>query len=144
MSKLIYIIAAVSIVLMLGLTACGGGGAAPAPAPTPTVPIGDAANGEKLFKELVLGGSAAGCATCHSLEPGVVIIGPSQSDLADRAATRIEGMSAADYIRQSILEPDAYIVEGFTAGLMPQNFGEILSEDEIDDIVAYTLTLSAK
>ena len=49
-------------------------------------------------------------------------------------------MSAEEYLRQSILEPDAYIVEGFPAGQMLPNLGEILSPQQIDDLVAFLLT----
>jgi hypothetical protein len=71
----------------------------------------------------------------------VVIVGPSQAGLATRAQSRVAGMSAADYIHQSIVEPNAYVVEGFAEGLMYQFYGEDLTEQEINDLVAYTLTL---
>lgn len=96
--------------------------------------------GEALFRQSVLGGSA-GCATCHSLEPGVVIIGPSLAGIATLAAERVEGQSAEDYLRQSIVEPDAYLVEGYPAGVMPSKYAEQLSPEEIESLVAYLLTL---
>ena len=65
----------------------------------------------------------------------------SQAGLATRAQTRVAGMSAADYIHQSIVEPNAYVVEPFAEGLMYQNYGTDLTEQEINDLVAYTLTL---
>lgn len=46
-----------------------------------------------------------------------------------------------DYIRTSILEPSSFVVEGFPDNLMPSIYDEIFSEDEIDDIIAYLLTL---
>jgi hypothetical protein len=51
------------------------------------------------------------------------------------------GYVAADYIRQSIVEPNAHIVEGFAEGLMYQFYGTDLTEEQINDLVAYTLTL---
>ena len=94
------------------------------------------------FAQATIGANnAPGCITCHSLEPDVVIVGPSQAGLATRAETRVPGMSAADYIRQSIVEPNAHIVEGFAEGLMYQNYATDLTEDQINDLVAYTLTL---
>ena len=48
---------------------------------------------------------------------------------------------ATDYIHQSIVEPNAYVVEPFAEGLMYQNYGTDLTEQEINDLVAYTLTL---
>lgn len=46
-----------------------------------------------------------------------------------------------DYLHTSIVDPNAYIVPGFPENLMPQVYGEILSEQDIDDLIAYLLTL---
>lgn len=126
-------------VVLLALVACGGGGGGEETAAEPE-PVGDAANGETLFTQPIIG-SAPGCITCHSLEPDVVIVGPSQAGLATRAETRVPGQSAEEYIRESIMTPDAYVVEGFTAGVMYQNYATDLTQEQIDDIVAYTLSL---
>lgn len=56
----------------------------------------------------------------------------------------MQGMDITDpemYIRMSILHPSAFVVPGFPDNLMPQTYAEILSADEINDIVAYLLTL---
>jgi hypothetical protein len=107
-----------------------------------TTPIGDAANGEALFMQPTIGpNNAPGCLTCHSLEPDVVIAGPSQAGLASRAGTRVVGQSAEEYIRNSIVNPNDYIVEGFAEGVMYQHYGEELTEEQIDDLVAFSLTL---
>ncbi len=142
MSKKTLLVLLLSLAL-LALAACGGGGGeADTPAEGEAEAIGNAENGEALFAQATIGANnAPGCITCHSLEPDVVIVGPSQAGLATRAETRVAGMSAADYIHQSIVEPNAYIVEGFAEGLMYQNYGTDLTEDQINDLVAYTLTL---
>lgn len=125
---------------MLAVVACGGGGTDPTSA-EPT-PVGNAANGETLFTEPVIGeNNAPGCITCHSLEPDVVIVGPSQAGLAIRAETRVPGQTAEEYIRNSIVNPNDYIVDGFAEGLMYQNYATDLTPEQIDDLVAYTLTL---
>jgi cytochrome c peroxidase len=129
------------LLLSLGLAACGGGDE-PAEGGDETSSIGDVANGERLFKGTTIGSAGSpGCSTCHSLEPGVVIVGPSQSDVGTRAETAIPGMSAEEYLRQSIVEPDAHLAEGFDAGLMYQNFGEELTNTQVNDLVAFMLTL---
>lgn len=127
---------------MMALVACGGGGggAAPAPGSPEPTPVGDAANGETLFNSPTIG-NAPGCITCHSLEPGVVIVGPSQAGLATRAATRVSGQTAEEYIRNSILNPNDYVVEGFSPGVMFQDYKTDLTPQQIDDIVAFALTL---
>lgn len=83
------------------------------------------------------------CAQCHSTGTDR-LIGPGMAGIAERAATRVEGQSAIDYIRNSILHPNDYIVQGepaYPSGLMPQNYAEVLPEQELNDLIAYLLTL---
>lgn len=100
---------------------------------------GDPARGRQLYNETALGTNAS-CRICHSLRPDVVVVGPSFAGVASRAATRVPGMTAEEYLRQSILDPDAYIVEGFPSGTAPPNFAELLTEEQVDDLVAFLLT----
>lgn len=133
-----------ALLFAFGLTACGGGGDEAADSGGDSGAVGDAANGERLFNESIIGAaSAPGCITCHSLEPGVVVVGPSQSDVGARAETEgaALGISAEEFLRQSIVEPNAQITEGFTADVMYQNFGEELTNTQINDLVAFMLTL---
>ena len=51
-------------------------------------------------------------------------------------------MSAEEYLRQSILDPNAYIVEGFEPDMAPPNFAEILSDEQVDDLIAFLMTLN--
>ena len=83
----------------------------------------------------------SGCAVCHSIEPGVELVGPSLFRAAVTAETRAPGMSAEEYLRQSIIDPGAYVVEGYPAGQMPGNLGEKLTGEETDDLVEFLLTL---
>jgi len=96
--------------------------------------------GESLYYESS-GSTNAGCRICHSLVKDEVIVGPSFYGIATRAATRVPGLSAEEYLRQSILEPNAYVVPGFPKGQMIQNLGEILSADQIDDLIAFLMTM---
>lgn len=133
------------LALALLLAACGGGGAEPA-APAEgggATAVGDAARGEELYQQVTIGSaSAPGCVTCHSMEPDVVLVGPSHNGLANRAGDYVEGMTAEEYLRESILEPDAHIVDGFTPGVMYQNYAGELQARDINDLVAYLLTLN--
>jgi cytochrome c551/c552 len=101
--------------------------------------LDSAAAGEALFKNATIAG-APGCVTCHSLEPGMRLVGPSLADAATVAASAVDGMSAEAFLRQSIVEPDVHVTEGFMPGLMFQNYGETLSEQQINDLVAFLLT----
>jgi ferredoxin len=96
--------------------------------------------GESLYYESS-GSTNAGCRICHSLVKDEIIVGPSFYGIATRAATRVPGLSAEEYIRQSILDPNAYVVPGFPKGQMIQNLGEILSVDQIDDLIAFLMTM---
>ena len=130
------------LLLSFALAACGGGGDEPADGGGETSSVGNVANGESLFNDSIIGAaSAPGCITCHSLEPGVVIVGPSHSDIGARAETAVSGMSPEEYLRESIKEPNAQITEGFTEGVMHQTYGEELTNTQINDLVAFMLTL---
>ncbi|NWF63270.1 MAG: cytochrome b N-terminal domain-containing protein [Chloroflexi bacterium] len=102
--------------------------------------IPDPAAGEQLYYETTSGVNA-GCRICHSLVKDERIIGPSFYGIADRAGDRIPGMTAEEYLRQSILEPNAFIVPGYPGGQMIQNFGDILTEEQIQDLIAFLMTL---
>jgi cytochrome c len=82
------------------------------------------------------------CSTCHNVDPGSgTLVGPSLSGVATRAETRVAGLSAAQYLRTSIVAPNSYVVEGFVPGLMTQTFEAALTPEQIEDLVAYLLTL---
>lgn len=119
---------------LLILAACGGGASQ---APTGGSAGGDAAAGKALFAQSVIGANP-GCITCHSLEAGKTLVGPSMAGIASRAGSTVSGQSAEQYLRQSIVEPDAYVVKGFAKGLMPK---PTLTEQQIGDLIAYMLTL---
>jgi cytochrome c oxidase subunit 2 len=82
-----------------------------------------------------------GCVACHSLDDAGATgtVGPELNGIGERAATRVEGMDAEGYIRQSIVEPGAYVVDGFDDGLMPRDFGERMTDAELNAIVNYLL-----
>ncbi|MDP1548209.1 MAG: hydrogenase iron-sulfur subunit [Anaerolineales bacterium] len=102
--------------------------------------IADPKAGERLYYEAASGVNA-GCRICHSLTKDERIIGPSFYGIADRARERVPGMTAEEYLRQSILEPNTFIVPGYPAGQMIQNFGDILTEEQINDLIAFLMTL---
>ena len=124
-------------VLLLGLAACGG--STPQGADD-NAAGGDVASGEALYAQTLVG-TQPGCVTCHSLETGVVAVGPSLAKIGDDAGTRVSGQSADQFLKQSIVAPNEHIAEGFSANLMPSTYGSELSEQQINDLVAYLLTL---
>ncbi len=81
------------------------------------------------------------CSRCHGMTGDTVIVGPSLAGIATRGRERIQGMDAEGYIRNSIEDPTAYTVQGFSEGLMPLDLKDQLSEEELEALVAYLLTL---
>jgi disulfide bond formation protein DsbB len=73
--------------------------------------------------------TAKACVACHDVKGSARLVGPPLTDVRER-------LSAAE-IRQSIVDPDAVISEGYQAGLMLQNFAETLTPEELDQIVSY-------
>jgi nitric oxide reductase subunit C len=100
--------------------------------------------GQALFPSI-----SPACNACHSVAPGVHMAGPSLAGLGARAARIVESeqytgkaKDAEDYIRESIVNPSAYLVPGamYSANgqsFMPHSYGKDLSEDQIDQLVAY-------
>ena len=80
------------------------------------------------------------CAGCHALEPNTIIVGPSLAGVATRAGSRVPGDDAQAYIETSVLNPSAYVVEGFN-DVMPKNFAKDLTSDEFNALVAFLMTL---
>lgn len=78
------------------------------------------------------------CYTCHANTSRY----PDLQGIATRAATRIPGYSALDYLVESFYEPDVYIVEGFNPGMPAINKPPIgLTDGEILTVIAYLETL---
>jgi mono/diheme cytochrome c family protein len=119
--------------------------AIPTDEPTPTEesaesPTGDATNGEVLFSQIFTQVGFS-CAVCHNATLPDTIVGPSLLNIKDVAGTRVDGLGAEEYLFNSIVNPNDYIVDGFFENVMPQTWGDALSDTEINDIVAYLLTL---
>ncbi len=83
--------------------------------------------GASLFQAMACGG-------CHIVNGEGGAVGP---DL-----TNVYAEQGEDYVRESILDPEAAIAEGFVAGLMPATFGDTLSTENIDDLVAFLASVS--
>lgn len=83
---------------------------------------------------------SAYCASCHSTTADAVIVGPPLAGIANTANERVEGMTVRTYLERSLITPDEFLVEGYP-DLMPRSFGDVLSEEERQAIVAYLLTL---
>ena len=83
---------------------------------------GSASDGESLM-------TSHGCGACHKFGTQVGAIGP---DLSTIGAIR-----DSDFLRRSILDPNADISDGYTPNLMPPVYAAQLSTEELDLIVDY-------
>ncbi|WP_420628137.1 hypothetical protein [Candidatus Leptofilum sp.] len=111
----------------------------PAPTPTPRPVQGD------TVEEVMLN---AGCGACHTI--GSIgegrKVGSDLSTIGYEATGRIPGMSAEEYLRQSIVEPNFALAPVCPNGpclpnIMPQDYGQRLMEAQIEAIVDYLLVL---
>jgi nitric oxide reductase subunit C len=97
---------------------------------------------------------AGSCVTCHSVESGVTLVGPSLVAIGKHADERIHdsqysgaAKTADDYLEESIVKPGAFIDAGgnYAAGpgrsLMPDTYGTTLKPEQVKDLVAYLKTL---
>jgi len=108
------------------------------PTPVPLAPLEDLSDPVALGRATF---TSAGCIACHTVSGlSTGIVGP----VLDGVGTRAGGMSdlsAEEYLRESILNPDVFMVEDFSEGIMPQTFGDTLSEEQLDSLIAFLLTL---
>jgi cytochrome c551/c552 len=72
-----------------------------------------------------------GCLACHQIDGAGPPIGPSFDDVGSRLSP--------DLIRQSILDPNAVIAQGYEqfAGVMPATFGQQLSAAQLEAVVQF-------
>lgn len=82
-----------------------------------------------------------GCIGCHSTDPAVTMAGPTWHNLADIATNRVADEGPAEYLHISIVDPGAFIVPNYPAGVMPATFGETIPMEDLANLVAYLLTL---
>ena len=121
-------------VLTLFLTGC----AVSLPISTPIT--GDVENGAQLFAQGR--DDAPPCLTCHQVVSGQVgfSVGPNLAGIGECAGTHVAGLTAEEYLRQSILEPGRYVVSGYRDIMYP-DYNAHFREQDIQDLIAYLLTL---
>jgi cytochrome c2 len=99
------------------------------------VEVGDPEWGRELFEDYY----QTRCDGCHSLDGSAFRAGPSLLGISKLAGDRVPELSAVEYLRQSIVDPSAYVVEDFH-DLMPKGLQSLLSEEDIDNLIAFMLT----
>ena len=115
----------------------------PAPGAASADPV---ALGEAVFKR-----SPPACFGCHALQQGVTLVGPSLAGLVTRTNALLgspdykgAAKTPEEYIRESIVNPNSYLVPGQTFSVGGQSImpplASVLKPDEIDQLVAYLAT----
>jgi mono/diheme cytochrome c family protein len=110
------------------LTGCGGekvvSPTGPVEGSLPKAAKGDPAAGKKVFND-------SGCGGCHAFTPA-----GSSGAVGPNLDEALKGKSA-DFVEQSIKDPNAEIAKGFQPGVMPQDYGSQLTSQQIADLVAF-------
>jgi mono/diheme cytochrome c family protein len=81
---------------------------------------------------------AGGCTACHGLgsrAPNLPTDHAGEGTIGERCGNRQPGMDCKEYLYESLSQPNAYLVDGFT-GIMPDATRQ-LSDEQIWAIVAY-------
>ncbi|MBX3003082.1 MAG: cytochrome c oxidase subunit II [Anaerolineales bacterium] len=84
-----------------------------------------------------------GCLGCHTTD-GTPKVGPTWLGLPGHTVELADGSTVTadtQYLRASIVDPNAQIVAGYQPNIMPQNFDELLNAEQIDQIVAFIESL---
>jgi cytochrome c553 len=97
----------------------------------PSAPAGDPTAGKAIV-------ASSGCGTCHTLQDAGAngTVGPNLDDV-------LKGKDP-DFIRESIVDPNAEIADGFAPGVMPQTYGDQLDDKQLSDLVAYLADATAR
>jgi mono/diheme cytochrome c family protein len=90
----------------------------------PSAAAGDPAAGKAIF-------ASAGCSSCHTLKDAGATgaVGPNLDEV-------LKGKTP-DFIRTSIVDPNAEIANGFQPGIMPQTYDDQFDDKQLADLVAY-------
>jgi mono/diheme cytochrome c family protein len=86
-----------------------------------------------------------GCGSCHTFLPAGAggSVGPDLDTKPEQDARRAK-MPLTAFVRQSIVDPNAYISPRFPKNVMPHGFGRKLSTRQLADLVAFVATPSPR
>lgn len=126
------------LLMMFGVAACSTNVKATNHPPAPET-IGDPVVGEQVFN--TSHGEAPSCSFCHLVAGQSNGYAPSLDGVASRAVSQVKDLDAVSYLRQSILEPTAYDADPVGTTRMYEHFADVLTEEDINNVIAYLLTL---
>jgi mono/diheme cytochrome c family protein len=94
------------------------------PPPPPAAAQGDASAGRQVFE-------TQGCGSCHTFSAAGTSgsVGPNLDEA-------LQGKDA-EFVHESIVDPNAEVASGFAPNVMPQDYGQNLTQKQVDDLVAF-------
>jgi mono/diheme cytochrome c family protein len=97
---------------------------------------GDPQNGQALYN------GALACAGCHLNAAVAPVTEGTWTRAVEIRVNEPEnaGQTPEQYLANSIIHPSAYVVPGYPDGVMPQNFGDRLSYQDLADLIAFLAT----
>ena len=96
-----------------------------------------AERGRELFSN-----PTVGCFRCHAIAGQGGIRGPDLTQVASRAGSRVSGLTARDYLFEKLRAGSSYDFKvPKYAPIMPP-YQALVSEDQLEDLVAYLTTLT--
>ncbi|GAP63839.1 hypothetical protein ARMA_2262 [Ardenticatena maritima] len=111
--------------------------------PQPTQAPSASVSAPSDIADLMISQGCGGCHTIQGVSGMAGAIGPELTHIGSVAADRIadpnytgEATTPEEYIRESIINPKAYVVEGF-APVMPETFKDSLSPEQLDALVEF-------
>lgn len=130
--------AGLAIFLVLLTVACGGGsspatGGAETKSPVEATGVPD---GESLSRTYA-------CVGCHTVDGGSGA-GPTWLGLYGKEETLDDGTTVTvdeAYLRESIVDPNAKVVKDFLPNMMPGDFGDKLTDPQLDLLIEYIKSL---
>ena len=121
------------------------GGASSAPSSSSSSSSSSGAGASTATAKAVF--TSAGCSGCHTLAAAAATgtVGPDldarlKSDCATAASKKARGATLQQCIETAITKPYAYLPAGYSAGIMPSDFGTRLTSDQIQSLVNFLAT----
>ena len=96
-------------------------------------------SGNELLKKAAKLATRSGCASCHPYD-GKPRPGPTWQGLYGSERPLSDGTTVVaneKYLRQAITDPDSQIPQGFSPGMMPTDYGDKFSEEQVDMLVEF-------
>ena len=90
----------------------------------PPPPAGDPTAGKQVFVD-------QGCGSCHTFAAA-----GSSGSVGPDLDEALTGKDAA-FVRESIVDPNKEIAQGYQPNVMPDDFGHTLTPKQVDDLVAF-------